>query len=362
MKILLVEPFFGGSHRQWAEGLQQHSQHQIELLTLSAHHWKWRMHGAAVTLVNQFLALNFQPDLVLVSDMLDLATFLGLTRQNLGNTPIAVYFHENQLTYPWSPTDQAPKRGYDSHYKFINYTTALSADWCLFNSNYNMQSFLGALPSFLSMFPDHNNLRTVDNIKSKSQVLHLGLDLSSFDQHKPLVNTKSEAPILLWNHRWEYDKGPEEFFEALFELKAQQIDFRLVVLGESTNKYPKIFDTAQEHLKSEILHWGYCASQAEYVQWLWKADILPVTSHQDFFGGSIIEAIYCNTTPLLPKRLAYPEHFPQNLEFFYEEDCFLATLAQLIQTKQVSDLSSLVSQYDWSVLIQQYDTAFQNLL
>ena len=39
------------------------------------------------------------------------------------------------------------------------------------------------------------------------------------------------------------------------------------------------------------------------------SDILPITSNQDFFGGSIIEAMYCETTPLLPKRLTYPELF-----------------------------------------------------
>ena len=40
--------------------------------------------------------------------MLDLCTFLALTRHQVRRIPVALYFHENQLTYPWSPTDLDP--------------------------------------------------------------------------------------------------------------------------------------------------------------------------------------------------------------------------------------------------------------
>ncbi len=46
MNILLLEPYFGGSHRAWAEGYARHSGHRIDLLTLPASFWKWRMQGA----------------------------------------------------------------------------------------------------------------------------------------------------------------------------------------------------------------------------------------------------------------------------------------------------------------------------
>ena len=60
----------------------------------------------------------------------------------------------------------------------------------------------------------------------------------------------------------------------------------------------------------QIKHFGYAENFADYANWLWQADILPVTSHHDFFGASVIQAIYCNCLPLLPDRLAYPEHLP----------------------------------------------------
>jgi len=38
---------------------------------------------------------------------------------------------------------------------------------------------------------------------------------------------------------------------------------------------------------------------------------LPITSNQDFFGGSVVEAIYCGAYPILPRRLTYPELLPK---------------------------------------------------
>ena len=56
-------------------------------------------------------------------------------------------------------------------------------------------------------------------IKFKSKVLNLGLDLIKYDKYfTKNVNT----PIILWNHRWEYDKDPETFFQTLEKLKTVQ--------------------------------------------------------------------------------------------------------------------------------------------
>ena len=102
MNITLIEPFFSGSHAAWATGYAQHSGHNIDILSLSGNYWKWRMHGGAVTLAKKFLESGAKPDPLLVTDMLDLTTFLALTRQKTARLPAAIYFHENQICYPWS--------------------------------------------------------------------------------------------------------------------------------------------------------------------------------------------------------------------------------------------------------------------
>ena len=107
MRILIVEPYFTGSHASWAEGYVCNSRHEVEILKLSGAYWKWRMHGGAVTLARQFLDSGKRPpDVILATDMLDVTTFQALTRSVTANTPFAMYFHENQLTYPWSSTDR----------------------------------------------------------------------------------------------------------------------------------------------------------------------------------------------------------------------------------------------------------------
>ena len=184
MRILIIEPFFTGSHRRWAEGYQKHSTYEVEILSLSGRHWKWRMHGGAVALANIFLEQQFIPDLIVATDMLDLNTFLSLTRKVTANTPTVIYFHENQLTYPWSPDDSDVKIGRDNHYAFINYASALSADAVFFNSDYHRNEFVNKLPRFLNQFPDYKNLENVENLRRKSRTLHLGLNLMDFDKFK----------------------------------------------------------------------------------------------------------------------------------------------------------------------------------
>jgi len=364
MKITLLEPFFTGSHANWAKSYAEHSQHEVKILSLTGHHWKWRMHGGAVSLAKMYLQANERPDLILATDMLDLSTFLALTRHQTHDIPTAVYFHENQLTYPWSPTDQDVRLRRDQHYSFINYTTALSSDALFFNSHYHQQSFLESLPKFLKSFPDYNELDSIENIVKKSQVLHLGMNLEKFDKHQPSLPNDSKRAIILWNHRWEYDKNPVDFFQALFTLADRGMDFKLVVLGENFPKSPAIFEEAKKRLADKILHFGYVADFKTYAEWLWKADIVPVTSIQDFFGGSVVEAMYCNCKPLLPSRLAYPEHIPELLHptFFYKDQNDLIKRLQgllfHVGVLRKQETQQFVKQYRWQKQAPIYDAAF----
>src|SRR5215510_6084804 len=45
-----IEPYFGGSHAHFLRDLQRFSAHSIELFTLPARQWKWRVRGAALQL------------------------------------------------------------------------------------------------------------------------------------------------------------------------------------------------------------------------------------------------------------------------------------------------------------------------
>jgi len=366
MNICLLEPFHSGSHAAWAEEYARRSRHRVELLTLPGRHWKWRMHGGAVTLARRFHERRLQPDLLLAGDMLDLTTFLALTRDQTAGLPVALYCHENQLSYPWSPSDADPGKKRDAHYAFINYTSALAADAVLFNSRYHREDFFRELPAFLKRFPDQNELQSVAQLEAKSSVLPLGLDLRRFDRHQPRGKKKDGPPLILWNHRWEYDKNPEDFFQTLYRLRDEGLAFEVAVLGESYRQVPPVFAEARERLGSRIIQFGYAENFADYARRLWRADLLPVTSRHDFFGASVVQAIYCGCTPLLPDRLAYPEHLPEKLRdrFLYKDgDGMLKKLrTMLTDPAPPEQLRAHVAGYDWMELVGRYDELLEKLV
>ena len=366
MNILLIEPYFSGSHKSWALGYKKHSAHEVNILSLPGRNWKWRMRGGAITLAREFLENKLKPDLILATDMLDLSNFLSLTRKETGKTKTAVYFHENQFSYPESSKNKDVTTKNNKYYGFINLSTALSADKALFNSKFHLNNFLAETEKFLKTSPDFNELDLVGEIKNKSEVLHLGLDLSSFDHH--YTETINPKPTILWNHRWEYDKNPEEFFNALIELSERKIEFNLIVLGEQLKSPPAAFIRAKELLVDKIIHWGFAEEFSDYAKLLWQADILPVTSNQEFFGASVAEAIYCNTIPILPNRLSYPELVPDKLKnkLFYNNknelvDMLIKTINDLSSAEQITtELQEHISQFDWSKMVKKYDKSLLN--
>ena len=363
MNIIYIEPYYSGSHKRWIDSYKEYSNHNIKILHLPGNKWKWRMHGGAITLANQFLELNEKIDLILCSDFLNLPVFKSICSQKIQNIPIIMYFHENQLSYPWSPEDKDIDLKRDLHYYYINYTSSLVSDFNLFNSKYHLDSYFISLKKYLKKMPDFNNFESIDLISKKSSVLYIGCDLEKFNKYR--LEKRNKKPLILWNHRWEFDKNPELFFNTLIQLKDRGFDFELAILGEQFKDFPKIFNKAKIELSSNIVHFGYCESFEDYAKWLWRADLLPVTSNQDFFGISIIEAVYCNTYPILPNRLTYPELFDYkfNKNTFYEnDDDLLNKIIDFFNNKNQSNYSYQLFDYNWKNAVKKYDETFLKLI
>ncbi len=372
MRILLLSPYHGGSHRAWAEGYQRAAAHDVTLLTLPAHFWKWRMHGGAVTLARRWMSTGDPaPDLILSTDLLDLTTFLALTRSRTAGVPVALYMHENQLTYPLpaDPTTGPMRRQLgerDRHYAFINYISMLAADRVFFNSHYHLDSFFAALPPFLRHYPEYNELDTVALLRHKSAVLPVGIDLRRLD---PEPEPPAAAPpLVLWNQRLEYDKNPERFIDVLLALAAEELPFRVALCGERFGKPTEAWERGVAELGERVIHDGY-ADDDLYRRLLWAADATISTAGHEYFGISILEAIYCRTFPLLPARLSYPELIPEA----FHADCLYHGRADLLKRLRwaltdpaaaravAARLAPAAAQYDWSVVAGRYDVEFEGI-
>jgi len=361
MRIVALEPYYTGSHRDWLDGYVRESAHEVVALTLPGQFWKWRMHGGAVTLARRLREARERPDLLLATDMLDLSTFLALTRDRTHALPVALYMHENQLTYPLRPGEKR-----HLHYGFINYASMLCADAILFNSAYHLESWFEELPRLLKHYPDYTEMETVQALRERSRVFPVGMDLRWLDRCRP--EQRRQGPLLiLWNHRWEYDKAPEMFTRALYALADRDVSFEVALLGEHFVSEPAVFAEARERLGHRIVQYGYTPSREDYARWLWDADVVVSTARHEFFGVAVAEALYCGCFPILPNRLTYPQFIPEPDRGL----CLYRTLAELadrlawaaqnLELVRARSWRSSVSVYDWGALATSLDTTLAAL-
>ena len=366
MRILVLEPFHGGSHRAFLDGWQTHSKHHFTVLGLPAYKWKWRMRHASLTLAQR---LRESPlagqewDVVWCSDMLNLPEFLGLAPPVIRSLPSVAYFHENQLTYPVQR-----EQSRDLHFAYSNFLTATAADQVWFNSQYHMDDFLSALARHLPRMPDYQHADEVHRIRAKARVAYPGVGLC------PRREVREPGPIrILWNARWEHDKNPEDFFAAIKRLKQRAVAFRLLVVGESFRNSPTIFEIAKEQFADEIEQWGYAESRSEYESCLRRADVVVSTAKHEFFGIGVVEAVAAGAIPIVPNRLAYPEvaerlGCPESCRYDGSVEQLVVRLQSLSErvaisepNKFASDLQAAATFFGWNRRAQEMDAAMDEL-
>ncbi len=305
---------------------------------------------------------HYKPDALFVTDMLNLAEFKGLAPAEFADIPTVVYFHENQLSYP---THYEKKK--DRYFGWINITTALAADAVWFNSEYHMNSFLEEVTARIRKAPDCKPANLADSIRAKSIIIPQGIKI-----FKCPISERNGPLKILWAARWEFDKNPGDFFDALRIIKGEGIDFRLSVLGGKSRGDNPIFDEAEKEFTDNIDNWGFVESEEDYEKVLLDSDIAVSTAIHEFFGISIAEAVSAGAFPLVPRRLAYPEVLKENSDdenresFFY--DGSVANLADKIVNcaKRLKDTGSLwedddqrgirkVSRFYWESVITEID-------
>ena len=333
LSILAVEPWLGGSHERFLAGWKQRSTHRVQILGLPARHWRWRMQGAAHTLARRARELQ-PPDVLLVSDYLDLPRFRGFLPPAWAGIPAALYLHENQLTYPLRPGEERRER--DLAPAFANLLSCLSAERVVFNSRFHRDEFRDAALELLAQLPSPKPTAELENALETARVIGPGVDLEA----TPLgPGPPSGSPLrVLFNHRWEHDKDPAAFLRAVRAARQQGAQIELVLLGESYRKSPPQVDALLAELAPCILHRGWAADRAQYLHLLGSADLVVSTARHEFFGMALLEGVAAGAMPLAPRALAYPEVLAEELHaqaFYSDADDLVAHLVVAAQTPRV---------------------------
>ncbi len=351
---IFLEPFYGGSHRHLVDGLAERLPCEVELWTLPARKWKWRMRGAALHFAERWTRERPRARGIFTSSLLDGAALRGLLPPESRGLPIVIYFHENQLRYPVQVED---KRDY--HYGWTNIQSALAADRVLWNSAYNRDSFMAELPGFLRRMPDAVPEQVEVQIRERSELLPVPLDVRLLIEAGTAREPRQGPCRILWNHRWEHDKGPEPLFESLFRLAEEGLDFELAMLGQRFQREPEIFEEGRRVLGSRVKRWGYLESRGEYVAELRCADVAVSTALHEFQGLSVLEAAACGAAPLLPDDLVYPEIWPD--ECLYPRHALTTALRGRIREVDAwreRDFRAFCLPFDWEILLPRWQSIF----
>ncbi|WP_255874388.1 tRNA-queuosine alpha-mannosyltransferase domain-containing protein [Microbulbifer elongatus] len=304
MNVLLLSAYDADSHKRWRRGLVSALPHwQWTQLTLPPRFFSWRVRGNSLSWgrgeAREQLAQSW--DLVIATSMVDLAALRGLVPA-LAQVPTAVYFHENQFDYPRSEDAVASVEP-----QILNIYTALCADLVLFNSEYNRNTMLEGAGELLNRLPDAVPPGICDEIAQKSSVLPVPLESTVFE----VQQARPSRPTFIWNHRWEYDKGPDILLAALRRFGRAEIPFTCHVVGQQFRRQPPEFVQIRRLLENlgALGAWGYQAELSEYRRLLGESHGVISTARHDFQGLSVLEAVAAGCQPLTPDSLAYPEWF-----------------------------------------------------
>ena len=310
-RILLLSAYDAMSHKIWRGRLVElFPEHTWTQLVLPPRHFNWRIRGNSLQwALNEKDRLNQDYDLLIATSMVDLASLRGFIPR-IAKLPTLLYFHENQFVYPLGES----QRSHNVEPQLVPLYSALCADAIAFNSDYNRSTFLHGAKQLLKRLPDQLSPELLEKIE-KSEVIPVPLE--EFQLQATAPTTKNPKPILdvVWNHRWEYDKGPKLLLQLAETILAQQLPIRLHVVGQQFRSFPTEFDKIATYLEQHAADlaidqgsFGFIENRESYIDLLRRCDVVLSTALHDFQGLAIQEACSLGCTPLVPDALVYPEY------------------------------------------------------
>ncbi len=302
--VWLLSAYHADSHAAWADWLSERFRNiDWQVRTLPGRHFAWRIRGNPLSWLDELP--QAQPDLILATSMVDLATLKGL-HPRLHGVPCWLYFHENQFAYP---TSERQFRSLEPC--MVQLYAALAADRLLFNSRFNRDSFLDGIETMMARLPDHLPTGLRSRLGSRSSVLPVPIQALEVAEDR-------DHDLIVWNHRWEYDKAPERFADALIAVAERGQDFRLALLGKRPRRAPPALARIRARLGPRIVADGHLP-RADYEALVARAGIVISTAIHEFQGLSVLEAASAGVRPLVPDAMCYPEQYPTEYRYAADE-------------------------------------------
>lgn len=251
-------------------------------------------------------------DAVFATSLLNLGDLRAGLPSPMRMIPVAFYLHENQAAYPSRRIEGVEKEAqktWDAQFALTNLTSCAAADMVLFNSRFNRHSFIEGIRALVAHSPDAELGSLIDRIESNAQVAWPPVEVPEDLEPDRLERGINKPTLVVWPHRWEHDKGPDELLEIAMRL-SEPLDLRWIILGESFRDIPPSMRQLKQSLAGRIEHWGYVPERCDYWSLLNKADWVLSTADHEFFGIAVVEALFAGCLPWLPNRLSYPELLP----------------------------------------------------
>jgi glycosyltransferase involved in cell wall biosynthesis len=309
LRILLLSAYDAPSHRYWREGLERYCAGDVfTQLALPPRFFSWRIRGNSLSWAfSERAVLQRDYDLLIATSQVDLSALRGFVPQ-LAKVPSLLYFHENQFAYPASGDAHASVEP-----QMVNLYSALCADGLVFNSQWNRDSFLSGVEQLLRRLPDQVPAGLPAQLASMAHILPVPIDESATAAHAP-----GSRVHVVWNHRWEYDKGPAALLAAIQCSIELGLPLCWHIVGQQFKRQPaqfaRIADLLREHT-DYAGYWGYIPRRQDYRDLLARADVVLSTALHEFQGLAVMEAVMSGCRPLVPDRLSYPELFAPGFRF-----------------------------------------------
>lgn len=323
LRVLAFEPYDCGSHRVVRESISRHSRHRWTWFTRPGRGWKWRMRLAAVELLDAAMAagaLHEPIDAIVATSLLGAADLRALLPAGMRAIPIILFMHENQAAYPLSEQPSVePQR--DVHFAITNLTSILAADLVIWNSRWNRESFLAGMHMILR-HASAVDLKDWDRtVQEKSQVIWPPVEppppgpqqlAAGKAPDRMTAGALHNSTTVVWPHRWEHDKGPDELLEIATRF-SEPLNLRWTILGWQFPTAPPAMIEFERRFADRIDHIGFEPSRSRYWEHLASCDWVLSTARHEFFGIAVVEALLAGCLPWLPNRLSYPELLPREV-------------------------------------------------